>query len=82
MDKKLQDKAEHTLNIEYPGRTLIDALAEARERSVDMALRMHELHDRLLDAQYQLDQATSDYHDAERACNLFENALNDQDEEK
>lgn len=75
----LQEHAEHTLNIEYPGRTLEAAQVEANQRSYDYCNRIWELQDQLQHTQYLLDQATYEYHEAVRAANLFENALNEQD---
>ena len=77
MNTKLQQQADQTQRLEYPGHTLDSARLEAGDRAYQASLLIHELKQQLFHIQYCLDQATDNFHSATRAENLFLNALDD-----
>ena len=74
---ELQEQAQHTIDIEYPGMNLLQAYSAANERLLEKLSEMQDLEAEIKHARYLLDQATYEYHEASRAANLFENALNE-----
>ncbi len=71
----LLDSATHTINIEYPGRTLDEAKVDACLRSLDLENKLKELQDQLNKVQFELEQVTHDYHRAVAAASLFDDAI-------
>lgn len=74
----LQNLAEHTANIEFPGKTLQEALEAAKCRGDDAWARIREIETEIQHAQLLLYRAQEEFSDAERAANLFENALDEE----
>ncbi len=72
---RLQEQAVHTLNIEYPGRTMETALLEAKERSFLALTRIQELEAEIQRTEFLLAEIRQEYGDAIRAESLFENVL-------
>jgi hypothetical protein len=73
----MDDKTQITLNLEYPGRTLLEALSEANERAYEALEIMKVLRARIQDAQYLLDHAEDDHARAIQASNMFQAALDE-----
>lgn len=71
----LRDLAHHTLNIEYPGRSMEEAFAEATAR-VFMALDdMKALTAKIHALRYSIGEAERAYYEAVGSANLFQNIL-------
>ena len=77
MKTALQHKAEHTLNIEYPGHTLEAAEVEAGRRAFDALFLIQDLDKQLQSIQFALDEAKQAYFEACQAEQLFRNALDE-----
>lgn len=78
---KLAELAEHSINIEYPGRDLESALDEARERSSDALQTLRSIEEQILNLTHQAYDAEAQYFQASREANLFENALGLRDDQ-
>lgn len=77
---KLQDAANHTLSIEYPGLTLEQGLIAAGLRVDDTYNSIQELEQELSRMQFVLDEQRQALHEANQAATLFLNALEERDE--
>lgn len=76
----LQELAQNTIDLEYPGRDLETAKNEANLRALEMLEVIGALEEQLQRTQYQLDNAIQNYHAADQACIIFENAINETEE--
>lgn len=75
----LQELAEHTLNIEFPGRSLEEGLSEAENRAYALSVRIHALRDVVQQAEFNLSQVEQEYFEADRALQVLKNALAEKD---
>ncbi len=74
----LQELAQATINIEFPGMTLHEAATVAADRTLSFFREMSALEAKLLSLKYQLDEVTDAFHSSRRACSLFENAIDEE----
>ena len=73
---KLQELAQATLEIEYPGsQSLEDALDAATKRGNDLLTKIRAAQDTIDRLQEGIYQDEADFGDAERAAGLFLNAI-------
>jgi hypothetical protein len=71
----LKELALHTRDIEYPGRTIDEAQAEADKRAWDANEKIRSLRRQIEALENEVHHTTHEYHDADRANELFKNAL-------
>lgn len=73
----LQEKAQMTINIEFPGKTLLSALDAANQKLFDGSYELRDLEAQIEKLKYERDQLIYVLQDTERARNLLENALDE-----